>query len=112
MPLTLRVLSGQRKQLGDEQRMQIGPEGATIGRSLDNDWVLPDANRYVSSRHATVDFQGAPSRMKLLRISLREIPTPAEFEVASPEPIRRFALQRRQSKRRKIHYSVCRPTYP
>lgn len=57
MPLTLRVHSDQRKELGDEQTLDVGPQGATIGRSLDNDWVLPDTNRYVSSRHATVDFQ-------------------------------------------------------
>jgi type VI secretion system FHA domain protein len=32
--------------------------GGTIGRSPDSDWVLPDASRYVSSRHAMIDYQG------------------------------------------------------
>ena len=32
--------------------------GGTIGRSPDNDWVLPDERRYVSSRHAMIDYQG------------------------------------------------------
>jgi len=33
--------------------------GGTIGRSLDNDWALPDAHRYLSARHAMVDCQGS-----------------------------------------------------
>jgi type VI secretion system protein ImpI len=31
--------------------------GGTIGRAGDNDWVLPDDKRFVSSRHALIDFQ-------------------------------------------------------
>jgi type VI secretion system protein ImpI len=31
--------------------------GGTVGRAPDNDWVLPDERRYVSSRHAVIDFQ-------------------------------------------------------
>jgi len=44
--------------LGDEQARDFIACGGTIGRSLDNDWVLPDPHRYVSGRHALVDFQG------------------------------------------------------
>ena len=32
-------------------------EGGTIGRSADNDWVLPDPLRYVSAHHARVHFR-------------------------------------------------------
>jgi len=32
-------------------------EGGTIGRSADNDWVLPDPQRYVSAHHARVQFR-------------------------------------------------------
>jgi type VI secretion system FHA domain protein len=32
--------------------------GGTIGRGPDNDWVLPDQSRFVSSRHAVIDYQG------------------------------------------------------
>ena len=32
-------------------------EGGTIGRSADNDWVLPDPQRYVSAHHARVHFR-------------------------------------------------------
>ncbi len=57
MPLTFQVVSRHKAALGEDQSKTIGPEGATIGRSLSNDWVLPDAKRYVSSHHATVDYQ-------------------------------------------------------
>lgn len=36
---------------------EFGADGGTIGRSLESDWVLPDPDRYVSSRHATVEFR-------------------------------------------------------
>ena len=34
-----------------------GSSGGTIGRSADNDWVLPDPLRYVSAHHARVQFR-------------------------------------------------------
>lgn len=56
MALTLRVLSGQKEQLGDAHRVIVGPQGTTIGRSRSNDWVLPDEQHLVSGRHASIDF--------------------------------------------------------
>jgi len=58
MPLRLRIVSKNAKLLGDEHVREFAACGGTIGRSLDNDWVLPDPKRYVSGRHALVDFQG------------------------------------------------------
>jgi type VI secretion system protein ImpI len=58
MPLRLRIVSKNAKLLGDEQACEFAECGGTIGRSLDNDWVLPDPKRYVSGRHALVDYQG------------------------------------------------------
>ncbi len=37
--------------------MEFGRNGGTIGRSLESDWVLPDGQRYMSSRHASIDFR-------------------------------------------------------
>lgn len=37
--------------------MEFGHNGGTIGRSLESDWVLPDAQRYLSSRHASIDYR-------------------------------------------------------
>jgi type VI secretion system FHA domain protein len=60
MALRLRVVSDQRRQLGPRATIAFGAAGGSIGRSTDNDWVLPDPHRYLSGRHARVHFrQGA-----------------------------------------------------
>jgi type VI secretion system protein len=55
--LRLRVISEQRRSLADRSSAIFSLEGGTIGRSADNDWVLPDAQRYVSAHHARVQFR-------------------------------------------------------
>ncbi len=58
MALRLRITSQQKSQLGEAQLREFVSCGGTIGRAEDNDWVLPDAKRFISSRHALIDFQG------------------------------------------------------
>jgi type VI secretion system protein len=55
--LRLRVVSDQRRTLADRSSAIFSVEGGTIGRSTDNDWVLPDPLRYVSAHHARVQFR-------------------------------------------------------
>jgi type VI secretion system FHA domain protein len=55
--LRLRVVSDQRRSLADRSSALFSVEGGTIGRSADNDWVLPDPMRYVSAHHARVQFR-------------------------------------------------------
>lgn len=43
--------------MGSASTMVFGPEGGTIGRSRSNDWTLPDPERYVSGKHAAVEFK-------------------------------------------------------
>src|SRR6185295_12289525 len=57
MALRLRVVSDHRRSLGDRCNIVFGVGGGTIGRSADNDWVLPDPLRYVSAHHARVSFK-------------------------------------------------------
>jgi type VI secretion system protein ImpI len=57
MPLRLKVVSSQKQRLGSSQLREFAACGGTIGRAADNDWVLPDAKRYVSSHHAMIDYQ-------------------------------------------------------
>ncbi len=57
MTLRLRISSRQKDELGDGARREFVACGGTIGRALDNDWVLPDPKRFISSRHALIDFQ-------------------------------------------------------
>jgi type VI secretion system FHA domain protein len=56
MALRLRVISDHRHRLGDKSTFVFGISGGSIGRSSENDWVLPDDMRYVSSRHARIVF--------------------------------------------------------
>ena len=57
MPLRLCITSDNRKLLGRKHTIEFAACGGTIGRNADNDWVLPDPNRYISGRHALIDFQ-------------------------------------------------------
>jgi len=57
MALKLRVISDHYKALGKRSSRLFGVTGGRIGRSQDNDWVLPDPDRYVSSHHAKVSFR-------------------------------------------------------
>jgi len=57
MTLRLELISEHRKLVGDDVEISFGPDGGTIGRSLENDWVLPDTERFVSGRHATIDHR-------------------------------------------------------
>lgn len=57
MALKLRVISDHYKALGKRSSRLFGVTGGRIGRSQDNDWVLPDPDRYVSSHHCKVAFR-------------------------------------------------------
>jgi type VI secretion system protein ImpI len=56
MALKLTVLSDQRAPLGPRGSIVFGVGGGSIGRAHDNDWVLPDPERYLSAHHARVRF--------------------------------------------------------
>ena len=58
MPLTLRIISKQKDLLGSDSTKVFSVHGGTIGRAPDNDWILPDPDRYVSAHHAIIDYQG------------------------------------------------------
>jgi type VI secretion system FHA domain protein len=57
MTLRLRVVSDHRRQLAERHTTVFGMSGGSIGRSGDNDWVLPDPLRYVSAHHARIHFR-------------------------------------------------------
>ncbi|WDD96702.1 type VI secretion system-associated FHA domain protein TagH [Thalassomonas actiniarum] len=57
--LELSVVNTQKPQIS-AQVINIGEDGATIGRGAGNTCVLEDAKRFISSRHAQIDyFQGS-----------------------------------------------------
>ncbi len=57
MPLVLRVLSSQNHTTAFDGAKTFETDG-TIGRTVDNDWVLPDPERFISSRHAAISYEG------------------------------------------------------
>jgi type VI secretion system protein ImpI len=57
MPLRLQVVSAHRESMGGSYIQDFKACGGYIGRSLDCDWALPDSKRYISSKHAMIDYQ-------------------------------------------------------
>ena len=57
MALRLRVVSEHSTRLGALATKIFGVHGGTIGRATDNAWILPDPERYLSGKHARVDFR-------------------------------------------------------
>lgn len=58
MALQLEIVSEHREIVGEDAVRVFRDKGGTIGRSLQNDWILPDPDRFISGRHATIDFKG------------------------------------------------------
>src|SRR5947209_19707203 len=64
MTLRLRVVSDQRRSLGERGNIVFTVDGGTIGRSADNDWVLPDPLRYVSAHDARAEYRNGQVYLK------------------------------------------------
>lgn len=58
MHLALHIVSQQAGSMGPNSSMVFSNAGGTIGRVAGNDWILPDAERFISSRHAIIRFMG------------------------------------------------------
>ncbi len=57
MALRLRVVSEHSTRLGTLSTKVFGVHGGTIGRATENEWILPDPERYLSGKHARIDFR-------------------------------------------------------
>jgi len=80
MALTLRVTSFHNQALGADGTRVFGAQGGAIGRALDNDWVLPDPEKFVSSRHAEIVCRGGS-------FFLKDTSTNGTFVNGSPQPV-------------------------
>lgn len=58
MSLKLEIISEHRDIVGEDAVREFRSEGGTIGRSLNNDWILPDPDKFISGKHATIDCKG------------------------------------------------------
>jgi len=82
MPLTLKITSKQRHILGADSMRVFSVHGGSIGRAPDNDWVLPDPDRYISGHHAAIDYRTG-------NYYLRDNSTNGVFVNHSSEPVGR-----------------------
>ena len=80
MSLRLRVVSDHRRQLAERHTVVFGVSGGSIGRANDNDWVLPDPQRYVSAHHARVHFRDG-------HFYLEDLSTNGAYANDQPEPL-------------------------
>ena len=83
MSLRLRVVSDHRRQLAERHTVVFGTGGGSIGRSNDNDWVLPDPLRYISAHHARVHCRDG-------QFYLEDLSTNGVFVNDRPEPLSRL----------------------
>jgi type VI secretion system protein ImpI len=58
MYLALQIISPNGAALGPNISKVFGEAGGTVGRAADNDWTLPDPDRFISSHHAIIRFMG------------------------------------------------------
>ncbi len=58
MTCKLEIISEHRDIVGEDAVRVFTEKGGSIGRSLQNDWILPDPDRFISGRHATIDCKG------------------------------------------------------
>ncbi|NIE75296.1 type VI secretion system-associated FHA domain protein TagH [Pantoea sp. Ap-967] len=57
MALRLTITSYHKITPGQRPEMVLETGAITLGRATDNDWVLPDPERLVSSRHCVIQFK-------------------------------------------------------
>ena len=57
MTLRLSVVSEHGVRLGAASSKVFGVHGGSVGRGTDNEWILPDPERYLSGKHARIDFR-------------------------------------------------------
>src|SRR5688572_10771812 len=57
MALRLRVIGARAAELGNSSSKVFGVHGGSLWRADDNDWVLPDPERYVSGHHARIEYR-------------------------------------------------------
>ena len=58
MTCQLEIISDHKDIVGDDAVRVFREQGGTIGRSLQNDWILPDPDRFISGCHASIDYKG------------------------------------------------------
>lgn len=64
MPITLKIVSYQRHTPGQQESFSTDRDKISIGRNLENDFPLPDPQRFMSGIHCWVEKGGDGWRLK------------------------------------------------
>ncbi len=80
MSLLLTIIQSPASTEIKESTRTFTEQGGSIGRGADNQWVLDDPERYLSSRHCQISHQGGQYR-------LMDTSTNGTFLNGSPEPL-------------------------
>ncbi len=57
MALRISIVSEHAIRMGAKATKVFGVHGGSIGRATDNEWILPDPERYLSGKHARIEFR-------------------------------------------------------
>jgi type VI secretion system protein ImpI len=87
MYLALQVTSPNGSTLGQNASKVFGPGGGTIGRVAGNDWVLPDPERFISSRHAIIRFMNSTFSLEDVSVNGTFVNGGAQAVGAGNEPM-------------------------
>jgi len=80
MSLLISIIEFPENCAVSESSKTFGEQGGTIGRSVDNYWVLSDPDCFLSSRHSEIEFEGG-------HYILTDISTNGTFLNGSREPM-------------------------
>lgn len=83
MALRISIVSENANRLGNQASKVFGVHGGSIGRSRENEWTLPDPERYLSGTHARVEFQAG-------RYILTDTSTNGTYVNGAQVPLGRF----------------------
>lgn len=80
MSLILTIVKSPEGVSLPETSRTFGEEGGSIGRGSNNQWILQDPDRFLSSRHCEVSFSGG-------QYFITDLSTNGTFVNGSPEPL-------------------------
>ena len=80
MKLRLNVITYRHQPTSMPMGSAFDAAGGTIGRAADNDWVLPDPERFISGKHAKISLQNG-------QYYLTDTSTNGIYINARPQPI-------------------------
>ncbi len=80
MKLRLNVITYRNQPTSMPMGTEFGMDGGTIGRAAENDWVLPDPERFISGKHAKISLQNG-------QFYLTDTSTNGIYFNAQPQPM-------------------------